>query len=72
MKLKIISGIDSGILWRTATKVVNAETGELLEGVQEIDWHVSVKDIPVATIKVLNVEVDIEIDAKVEKIEWIR
>lgn len=61
MKLKIVSkGLD--------TKVVNAETDEVLGFVKKIVWEADAdKLVPVCTVTLLNVEVDLEVDAKVTK-----
>ena len=60
MKLKIIS---DGTAW--GTRVVNAETGEQIEYVSTINWFWEPKDWGArATIEVVNVEVDLEVDGR--------
>ena len=64
MILKIISdGTSKG------TKVVNSETGELVNGICEVDWHLNCNNLAVATIKVY---ADVELKCKdvvIEKID---
>ena len=56
MKLKIVSdGTPMG------TRVENAETGELLEDVVAVAWHIQVSGIPtlaVATVTLVNIPLD--------------
>jgi hypothetical protein len=55
MKLKIISdGTHRG------TKVINAETGEVLQGVYEVSWEHKANDIPHAVIKCYQVPYEVE------------
>ncbi len=55
MKIKIISegrGIN--------TKIINAETGEQLEGVTSAKWECSANGLAMATLSFINVPVDVE------------
>jgi len=56
MRIKIVSnGTSQG------TKVVNAETNEVIEGIQEIDWNVGIyHPMAVARLKFIKVPVEIE------------
>jgi len=59
MKLKIISnGTDLG------TKVVDAETGSVVEGVTSIEWKIAAGKYAEATIKCISIPVEVEIDGK--------
>ncbi len=55
MKIKIIS---DGI--GTNTKIINAETGEIIEGVTSIKWKCSVNKLATATLTFINIPVDVE------------
>jgi hypothetical protein len=49
--------------------VIDENTGEMLEGIQSIDFHADVEDHCYAILKVLIPEVDLIVDdVKVEKI----
>lgn len=64
MKLKIVS---DGTSW--GTKVVNADTGESVDGVASIDWSISANAHEVATIfEVVRVAVEITGEAAIETI----
>lgn len=59
MKIKIISdGLPGN------TKVINLETGEELEDITVIDWHIEVDKIATATLCFINVPVEIEGEIK--------
>lgn len=67
MKIKIVSDGTRG-----GTKVINAETGELIEKVFAIYWNVEAGELPIATIKVL-AEVELVVDdPDVVTREWKR
>ena len=70
MRLKIISKPeltkDGYINRRDTTRIVNADTNELLVGVQAVNWHADLQGVR-ATIEMIDVEVDIEVDAEVKK-----
>ena len=59
VKLKIIS---DGT--RRGTRVVNAETGEELEGVQSVCWSSDFDDGPSAEMTVAGVAADLGVDAR--------
>ena len=54
MKLKIISGGD-----HFNTKVVDADSGKMLECVREVNWSCKVGELAEANLRIANVEVDI-------------
>lgn len=65
MKVKIISdGTPRG------TKVVNVETGEIVENVTRIFWDIGIDRLATAHIEVLKCEVDIEIEKDLTKIKY--
>lgn len=60
MRLRIVSdGTPLG------TKVVNLETGETVDGVSMIDWHIETGELAKATIRIHDVDVEIGADGKV-------
>ena len=62
MKVKIISdGTSNG------TKVVNVETGEVIENVTRIFWEVNVGSLAKAHIQIINCEVEVEAEGKIIK-----
>lgn len=61
-RIRIISGGDIA-----GTKAIDMETGRVLPSVS-IDWHADMEDMPVATVKVLFSEVDVETDAEIFKV----
>jgi hypothetical protein len=57
MKLKVISdGTKLG------TRVVNAETGELVKGVFGVQWEHKVHDLPTVILKIRSVPVEVTAD----------
>ncbi len=54
MKLKIISGGD-----HFNTKVIDADSGKMLECVREVNWSCKVGELAEVNIKIANVRVDI-------------
>lgn len=54
MNIKIISDGHS-----SNTKVVNVETGEVVEGIQEINWHCFMDHLATVELKIADVPVDI-------------
>lgn len=54
MKLKIISDETS-----CGTKVVNAETGELLDDVVRIEWACTLGETPLATIVLRDIPIEL-------------
>jgi hypothetical protein len=63
MKIKIVS--DGTV---RGSKVMDAETGEMLSCVQSVEWSVKAGEehFARATLTVINVPVEIEVDARVE------
>ena len=61
LKLKIIS---DGTPW--GTKVVNVETGEVVQYVTDVEWKFASGKMAEATIKLAQVPVEIEIDKRTE------
>jgi hypothetical protein len=58
--IRIIStGWDKERLGGAATKVIDVESGEMLLGVQSVDFHHDVSGHPIATIKLIYPEVEI-------------
>lgn len=64
MKLKIIS---DGTSW--GTKVVNADTGESVDGIVSIDWRITAGGYEIAaTLQITRVALEITGDATIETI----
>lgn len=61
MRLKLIAKSENGIVRREDVKVVDADTGELLQNVVHVEWSFGVDHfVPIATIQVVNPELDID------------
>jgi hypothetical protein len=68
MKVKIIS---DGMARNS--KVINMETGEIIEGVNEATWNLKANGLATVTLKILGVPVEIEGSwetTKSEQKEW--
>lgn len=62
MKLKIVSdGTSEG------TYICNAETGEKVEWVKSLNWHIEASSLSKATVVLLNVPVEITTEAEITK-----
>jgi hypothetical protein len=57
MKIKIVSDGELG-----STKVVSAETGEEIDGVQQAIWHAHANGIPYALITVFGVAIEATVE----------
>ena len=55
MKLKIISDGSP-----ENTEVLNIETGEKLDGVTHIDWHIEAQELAECTIRLHNIPLEVE------------
>ena len=68
MKVKIISdGTPRG------TKLVNAETGEKLEGVTSVEWHISVDRLSEAVIMMRGVPIEaVVLEPKTKRTRMLR
>lgn len=76
MRLRITTTREAGqrmLIRGQDIRVVDADTGIALEGVQSITWHCGGrKDPPVCIIKLLGVELDLPIDLPPEQAALIR
>jgi len=59
MKLKLIS---DGSMRPEGTKIVNAETGELIEGISKVEWNIKAGELAEVVIFVINPEVEIFVE----------
>jgi hypothetical protein len=55
----------------TGSRVVNAETGDSLEGVYQVSWQHTANGTPIANILVWNVDAEIEAEANVKAVEEV-
>ena len=64
MKIKIISdGLSKN------TRVINAETGETVENVLSIEWKCSVHSLATATLKFIEVPVEVSTITHIKKMK---
>jgi hypothetical protein len=61
-RIKVISGVSVS---RADTRIVDAETGEPIGGVQSVKFEHDVHGLPLLTIVVFNPDVEIEGEAEV-------